>query len=183
MLKKNILAVSLVFITGIFNVGCSSYSGSNSNDASNKSQTEQVTDAKAATSKPPKDTSNLDAKYLRTDNGEGGVQVAAVWVTPESLETSGEEDLANKYDLNSNIVFKIEMTTHMGDLTTYQILNKARLAVGGKTIKPARWDILSNTPHHPEGFLVFPAQTKGQISTLELNLKELNGIPNRKLIW
>lgn len=183
MIKKNIVAFFLVFITGIFYAGCSSYSGSNSNDASSISQTEQVTNSEVTNSEPVKDTPNVDTKYLRSDKGEGGVQVAAVRVTPEFMEASGEEDLANKYDLNSNIVFEIEMTTHMGDLTKYQILKKAVLTVDGKTIAPVRWDILSNTPHHPQGFLVFPAQTKSQISNLELNLKELNGIPNRKFIW
>ncbi len=184
MLRKIGLAVLLIFASAVLLTGCNQKSDANSNRVGNPSQTGQVSDSGGTNQSSAGDITDVQNSFVRSDNGEGGVQVQAIWITPDYLKDSGG-DLASKYDFNKNYVFEISMTTHMGDLTKYPIIDKAELKVDDKVIKPARWDIISNTTHHPKGFLVFSVNNKilKQGSNLQLTLRELQGIPERNYDW
>ena len=84
-------------------------------------------------------------------------------------------------------MFEISMTTHMGDLSEYPILERAELSVDGVILKPEKWFLIADQPHHPEGYLVFAKDEKGGTikpnSVIELNLKGLAEVPDRKFTW
>ena len=172
MVKKPILAALFVFTLAIVLAGCSSNTDSSDGDTVSQSQAGQKTDQK-----------NIAERYVRYDNGEGGVQVQVVWITPEYLKAAGGNELLKEYNLDENIVFEIGMTAHSGDLTKYPMIDKAELTIDDKVIKPACWDILSSDSHHPMGVLVFPANAAIEGSKLQLNLNDLNEIPDRTFIW
>ena len=163
--KLFFLAAILIFVFGLFLTGCSLTPNSKQN------------------------TTNTEDQNVRRDNREGGVQVEATWMAPGHISDSSNKELISKYDLNTNIIFKIAMTTHMGDLTQYPILNNAELTVDGKVIKPAKWEYSSNSAHHPQGLLIFAAKDgNGNAlvkpgSKLELVLKDLQDVPERKFAW
>lgn len=129
MVKKLFLAALLVFVSGIFITGCSSNPESNSSGVVGQSQVGQESGSQGTTADSANDTANMADRYVRLDNGEGGVQVEAIWITPEYLKATGEDDLVKKYDLSKNVIIEITMTAHMGDLTQYPILNNASLTV------------------------------------------------------
>lgn len=127
--------------------------------------------------------------YFRTDNGEGGVQVGVLWAAPEYFRLTNQEELITELDLEDNLVFEISMTTHSGDLSNFPVLEKTQLTVDGVALKPIKWEVLSNSSHHPAGMLFFPAKDEDgnpvlkANSVIELNLKDLKGIPDRKFVW
>lgn len=131
---------------------------------------------------------SLEQKYVRYDEGQGGVQVTAVLLTPEYIRLTGMK-LPGNYDLQKSILFEIAMTTHMGDLREYPIAEKAELLVNGKVIKPAGWKLTADEGHHPVGLLIFsPKNAQGtpvlkSNTVIELNLKELQGVSERKFTW
>ncbi|GAB4272030.1 hypothetical protein [Thermincola ferriacetica] len=136
---------------------------------------------------------SLEQKYVRYDEGQGGVQVTAVLLTPEYIRLTGMK-LPGNYDLQKSILqksilFEIAMTTHMGDLREYPIAEKAELLVNGKVIKPADWKLTADDGHHPVGLLIFsPKNAQGtpvlkSNTVIELNLKELQGVSERKFTW
>ena len=188
MPKKLFLTGILILIAGFVLTGCSSLTNSNSNGVVGQSQTGPVSGSQDETFDTTQDIVSAD-KYVRTDKGEGGVQVEALWMSPEYFRLNRDENLAeNKFDLESNIIFEITMTTHMGDLTQYPILDKAELNVDGTVLKPAEWEYSSSSSHHPIGLLIFEAKDENgnplvKQSRLELNLKDLRDIPERKFTW
>lgn len=185
MIKKFSLAALTMFVLVIFLAGCSSTQVLNSSSGAAQNQVGQVSGSQGTTADSAKESTNVEGPYVRSDNGEGGVQVEAALVTPEYLKAIGKDDMAKKYDLNKNIVIEIAMTTHMGDLSQYPILEKTELTVDGKAAKPSKWDISSDSSHHPQGFLVFPVRSNVETKDkkLQLDIKELNGVPDRKFNW
>lgn len=109
-------------------------------------------------------TSLLVAK---SDAGEGGITVAA-----QPVAVSGE-----------NIIFEFTIDTHSGDLTSFPILEKASLVFEGKEVLPDEWQETANSGHHRSGRLVFKIREIGEIGEMELKIKDLGGIPERRIEW
>ncbi|KNZ70565.1 hypothetical protein Tfer_0749 [Thermincola ferriacetica] len=174
MTKKLIVVLVLIIIAGMAMIG---YGLSQRKEAS----------ASSAGGTGAAGTS-LEQKYVRYDEGQGGVQVTAVLLTPEYIRLTGMK-LPGNYDLQKSILFEIAMTTHMGDLREYPIAEKAELLVNGKVIKPAGWKLTADEGHHPVGLLIFsPKNAQGtpvlkSNTVIELNLKELQGVSERKFTW
>ena len=69
------------------------------------------------------------------------------------------------------------------------MLENAELTAGDVILKPSKWELLSKDSHHPSGLLHFPAKDEAgnpllnETSTLELNLKDLKEVPERKFFW
>ena len=185
MIKKLFLVILLMIVSGIFVAGCNFKPDATTNGQEQTEQTEQAAGSPGPTTGSVADKKSMESFYARSDNGLGGVQVEVKWITPEYVNVLGNEELAKKYDFDRNLVFEIVMTTHMGDLREYPILEKTKLIVNDQLIKPAKWDISNNEPHHPIGFLIFPINNsiQKQDFNLELNLKDLNDIPDRKFSW
>ncbi len=126
-------------------------------------------------------TRSGDGRDVRTDRGEGGVQVTAALLSPEYLR---EADTGN-YDPEKNIVIEISMGTHMGDLREYPIMQNAELTVNAASIKPIKWEVINDDSHHLSGWLVFEVNDEKTANSgeLHLNLKDLRGVPERGFSW
>lgn len=103
----------------------------------------------------------------KSDAGEGGVTVTAQPVV------AGKED----------IIFEFTIDTHSGDLTDFAVLEKVSLVLGGKAIMPKEWQETASSAHHRSGKLVFKVREMREMGELELVIRDLGGIPERKLEW
>ena len=197
MKKKYAILAAIVIILGLVLTGCSSKpespaagiggestgatGGDNADqgDAGGSEGTGNAADTAGAGG-----TQSGDGRYVRTDRGEGGVQVTAVWLSPEYLRDTGTGD----YDPQKNILFEISMGTHMGDLREYPIMQDADLTVNGAIIKPVEWEVTNDDSHHLSGRLIFEANGETgspgvNSGELYLNLKDLRGVPERGFTW
>lgn len=100
----------------------------------------------------------------KSDSGDGGVTVTA-----QPVITGGDD-----------IIFEFIIDTHSGDLTDFAVLEKVRLISGGRETLPKEWQETANSGHHRAGRLVFELMGMGE---LELVIKGLAGIPERRLKW
>jgi len=133
---------------------------------------------------------NLEEIYARVDQGQGGVWVNVLWVTPGYLEASGNTNIGPQYGVEDNHVFAVFMTTHSGDLLTYDMMANVRLRVGTREYAPTSWEYTSRDSHHPAGILKFPkvGPNEEQVidertTTVELVFKNLAGVAERVLRW
>ncbi|MDQ7842391.1 MAG: hypothetical protein QN141_03655 [Armatimonadota bacterium] len=108
---------------------------------------------------------------VQRDRGEGGV---AIEVTYDDPEAAGDE--ADRYT-----VFLVALTTHSGDLSTYDMVKISELRVGGRTFRPLRWVSTSDDSHHRSGILIFPKVPSGQ--PVELAIKGIAGVAARTFRW
>lgn len=111
-----------------------------------------------------KPESTVLAPVAKSDAGEGGVTVTA---QPVVIDTE-------------DIVFEFTIDTHSGDLTNFSVLEKVSLVSGGKATMPKDWQEAASSVHHRSGKLVFE---KIGTSEMELVVKDLAGVPERKLKW
>lgn len=197
MNKKCIILAAMVIILGLVFTGCSSKPESsaagNSVENPGAAAEDKAAGGDAGGSEGTGDTGETagtgdiqsgDGRYVRTDRGEGGVQVTAVWLSPEYLRDTGTGD----YDPEKNLLFEISMGTHMGDLREYPIMQNAELTVNGAIIKPAKWEVTNDDSHHLSGRLIFEANGETgspgvNSGELYLNLKDLRGVPERGFTW
>lgn len=108
----------------------------------------------------------------KSDSGEGGVTVTA-----QPVITGGED-----------IIFEFTIDTHSGDLTDFPVLEKVSLVSGDREVLPKEWRETASSGHHRAGKLVFkvgeiPRQARDTVGELELVIRDLGGIPERKLEW
>lgn len=103
----------------------------------------------------------------KSNSGEGGVTVTAQPVV------MGAED----------IIFEFTIDTHSGDLTSFSILERVSLVSGGKATMPKDWQEKASSGHHRAGRLVFKVGEMREMRELELVVRDLGGIPERKLEW
>ena len=126
--------------------------------------------------------------YVRSDD-QGDVIVDAVWSTYELYIATDNKDLIKEYEIDKYHVFDLLLTTHSGDLRTYSYMDNASLIIDGLKIQPAYIDVISSDSHHPRILLKFPKLNQGgkeyisKDSTLELLLKDLRDIPERRFVW
>ncbi len=181
MSKRSILVFALILVLGLLLVGCSK-----AEKAPETSKSGQTNTGQAAQKQGPVE---LEEKYLRADNGKGGVEVSIFWGAPEYFRATGNEQAIIQYDLENRLIFEVSMNTHSGDLREYPMMEKAELTVDGKVLKPIKWQLSSRNSHHPAGLLVFPAKDdKGEPlvkvnSKMQLNIKDLRDVPERIFVW
>ena len=122
-----------------------------------------------------KDTSRLESEQQEVQtslapqtNSEGAVEVE---VTP--IEIS---------DTSDSWQFKIVLNTHSVELD--QDLTKSTLLFDNKRnqYEPLSWDGAPPGGHHREGVLTF-RPVSPQLSSIELVIKNIDGIPERKFNW
>lgn len=107
----------------------------------------------------------------KSDEGEGGVTVTArPIILPENKE--------------KNIVFEFVMDTHSGDLTDFSVLEKVSLISGDKEVLSKEWQETVISAHHRAGRLAFEVGVRQLTEReLELVIRDLAGIPERRLKW
>ena len=119
----------------------------------------------------------------QSDSGEGGVTVEVTWLATSDFE--GDADLveaAGSYDAQSYLLLRVQMDTHSGDLSNYDVVAGSELAVdGGPPQVPVDWRPVSDSTHHREGLLVF--ERPEGASSVELALNDLAGAPPRLFRW
>lgn len=106
----------------------------------------------------------------KSDAGEGGVTVTA-----RPVDVSEE-----------SVVFEFVMDTHSGDLTNFSVLEKVSLVLGERVVAPKEWQETANSGHHRAGRLVFEIRDigeMGEIGEIELVIKDLGGVDERKIGW
>lgn len=184
MSKKHIIFALLAILSiSLFLVGC----GVNGNNATKSENIQENTSA--PTKAPQTDSNSLEQKYYRTDKGEGGVKVGVLLGDSAYFQATGNEQMITDLDLENNIVFEISMTTHSGDLRDYPMMENAELNVGELLLKPTKWEWTSKDSHHPASLLFFPAKDEAgkqllkKSAVLELNLKDLRDVPERRFSW
>lgn len=117
--------------------------------------------------------------YTQKDGGEGGVEIAATYVTPDYVRSVNKE--AAKYEPEKYAVFLVSMNTHSVDLSGYDMVKISELRVSGKTLAPVRWVSTSDDSHHRAGALIFPKVDAKQ--AVELAIKTIAGVPARTFRW
>lgn len=104
----------------------------------------------------------------KSDSGEGGVTVTA---QPVVVDTE-------------DIVFEFTVDTHSGDLTNFSVLEKVSLISGDKEVLSKDWQETASSAHHRSGKLVFEKGVRQLAeSEVELVVKDLAGVPERRLKW
>lgn len=78
------------------------------------------------------------------------------------------------------MVIILGMTTHSGDLLSFDLGQNSTLAMEGRSLKPARWEWTTKDSHHPEAALYFdgPAPAGG----IKLTISNLRGA-NLEFSW
>lgn len=123
------------------------------------------------------------AFYERFDSG-GGVEVSVVWLAPEYLQARGESIAPEEEkDLGTRVVFAIALTTHSGDLLSFDMARAARLEVNGRDAGPGTWEITTSDSHHPEGRLTFALPSGEEIRRLRLVITGLGSVAEREFVW
>ena len=117
------------------------------------------------------------------DSGEGGVTVQVTWLTAADIEGDGDlVEAAGPYDAQSYLLLRVQMDTHSGELSSYDVAAGSELAVdGGPRQVAVGWRPVSDSAHHRDGLLVF--ERPESASSVELVLKELAGAPERLFRW
>ena len=139
----------------------------------------------AGSSDGDSDTAEEEAPtgLTQSDSGEGGVTVQVTWLATSDFE--GDADLveaAGSYDAQSYLLLRVQMDTHSGDLSSYDLVAGSELAVdGGPPQAAVGWRPLSDSTHHREGLLVF--ERPEGASSVELALNDLAGAPPRLFRW
>jgi len=182
MQKPFIKVLVLVLLVFLVLVGCTS--------------TSQPQDEKEATEKEqvvkqdePSGQTISDELYFRTDDGEGGVQVGVLLGALEYFEATQNQEAIESFDLENNLVLKISMNTHSGDLREFPMLEKAELTVDDTIVKPNNWELLSKDSHHLNGVLTFPAKGADgnriiqADSFVKLNIKDMREVSSRIFTW
>ena len=122
-----------------------------------------------------KDTSQLESEQQEVQtslapqiNSEGSVEV--------------EVTLVEISDASDSWQFKIVLNTHSVELD--QDLTKSTLLFDNKRnqYEPLSWDGAPPGGHHREGVLTF-RPVSPQLSSIELVIKNIDGIPERKFNW
>lgn len=127
-------------------------------------------------------------QLTRSDQGGGSVNISATFITPEILKKDPSLPKP-KYDPAKEMVFLIAMNTHSVDLLGYNMAEMTVLLDGGENeIKPiGTWQTVSDGGHHRSGYLVFSRRDDldlaGQTGSLELLVKDVAQIPQRRLVW
>ncbi len=187
-----ILAAVLVLVFALI-TGCSNNREVASGDQVAQGETSTPGSAGTDPETPPDLDPQVEETYFRTDAGLGGIWVELVWVTPGYVAATGSTELADQYDLTSQLVFEVALTTHGGNLLEYDYLNNVSLHVAGEELKPTEWILLANDAHHPAGVLVFPLLndsgssqvvygTEGPEGRVDLTFREL-GADVRSFSW
>jgi len=113
-------------------------------------------------------TQNNDSSFETKESNDGPVSVA---VTPKGLE----EGLAT-WD------FDITLNTHSEELSEDLVAVSELVDNQGKSYKPTSWEGAPPGGHHRQGILKFnPISPKPK--SLELNIKNVGGIPERNFKW
>lgn len=118
-------------------------------------------------------------RFVRTAEA-GGIEIRVAWLTPEYLKATGEQSPAGA---DNEWLFEIAMTTHSGDLTSFNMLEGARLRVDGRELAPIGWELTENDAHHPVGILRFPRPGNARPDRVELVIANLGGVPERVFAW
>ncbi len=132
--------------------------------------------------------SGLDA-FARTHDS-GGVQVKAIYASPEYFAAAGDANDVRRFQLERQIVFLLSFDTHSVDLTPFDVVTNSRLVTSaGNTYEPVRWETTSDGSRHRSGALIFPKSANGiqvigtGITSVSLVITNLAGVPSRSLTW
>lgn len=185
--SKTVLAAVFVLLV-FFAVGCAKTAGANGQADEKPATAGDV--ASGQSEQKSDEQADLEQKYLKSDQGQGGVTVEALWVTPEYLAAAVLDDPNLKKQAEKNLVFEIFLTTHGGDLLKeFDVLSNVELLVDGRSVKPSEWKLNQADPHHPAGTVVFPKVLDNEpvlgenTKELKLVVKNLRDVPERVLIW
>lgn len=109
-------------------------------------------------SKPPITERPVEATFYERRESKGGIEVEIIWVTPEYLRARGQQPAAEQErDLTSNLVFNVALTTHSGNLMTFDFAGSTSLKINGREAGRGTWELVYEDAHHPEGILRFAA--------------------------
>lgn len=144
-----------------------------------------------AVTAPPTGGSNtapkmpVDAQFYEKRNSGGGVDMEVAWLTPEYLQARGQKLTADEErDLRDNLVFDVALTTHSGDLLSFDMAGAARLEVDGRDAGRATWELLKPDSHHAEGLLRFTSGSGSKpVRELTLTIINLRGVAQRTFTW
>ncbi|MDN5348069.1 MAG: hypothetical protein PWP65_1633 [Clostridia bacterium] len=126
----------------------------------------------------------VETKFYERQNYQGGVEIVAIWLTPEYMQARGLKlTPEQEQDMTKNLVFHLAFTTHSGDLTTFNVAAAAQLEINGRKVGPGTWEYVFRDSHHPEGLLRFPAPKSEPVKELRLTIANLRGIPLREFVW
>lgn len=126
-----------------------------------------------------------DAQFYERRNSGGGVDMEVIWLTPEYLQARGQKPTADEErDLRDNLVFDVALTTHSGDLLSFDMAGAARLEVDGRDAGRATWELSNPDSHHAEGLLRFTAGSGSKPAReLTLTITNLRGVAQRTFTW
>jgi hypothetical protein len=123
---------------------------------------------------------------LTQSDSQGGVEIDATWVTPETLGKLDSEE-ARAYGLDGYVLLEVKFTTHSGDLSRLDMTGLSAIRVVGQEYAPQAWESISDDSHHREGVLVFTRKAPDGASldagTVELVMKGIADVPERVFRW
>lgn len=77
--------------------------------------------------------------------------------------------------------FEVSLDTHSVELDV-DLTKSSVLIVDGREFQPVSWDGSPSGGHHREGTLTF-ASAKTKVSSIELVLRNIGGVPERSFTW
>lgn len=107
---------------------------------------------------PAAEAAQLAKRLSRLAYGPGGVETSVILATPQYLRVTGQEAVADRYDLKQNLVFLMTEAKHDGDLPR---VPPVQLRAGGMTMAPAQTSSAVGSVHHRLTVLVFPKMGGG----------------------
>lgn len=114
-----------------------------------------------------------------SSNSEGGIEVVATLIDSANKDEE-TKDILEKYPSESNTIVKIQLTTHSGDLSSFDMASASSITdASNQSLKAASWVNTNPDSHHREGFLIFPKINQPQA----LKINGLGGVGERILNW
>ncbi len=131
---------------------------------------------------------SADESLTKTDRGEKGVTVQVTWLTPQNLQDLGAK--RTDYDFDRYLVFLVQLDTHSGDLTSYDMKRLTSLRDGqGREYAVSSWEPWDDGSHHRSGTVSFSRASLGDAAALkkmpylEIVVKNIAGVPERAIRW
>jgi len=95
------------------------------------------------------------AAGVERTNDRDGITVKASYVSDAASKTTPPHALAGKVDTKRYIVFRVELDTHFGDLTSFDFVKNVYLRTDrGQRFPAVRWVSTADSSHHRAGGLL-----------------------------
>lgn len=115
---------------------------------------------------------------------QAGEPAAKAVLGPITLQASLDRSAGTA----ETLVFRIVLDTHSADLSRIAVDQQVVLRAGGAEVRPLAWKVTTDSGHHVEGVLTFPAKTgtgsavlDGNAREAELVIRRIGGVAERDL--